>query len=142
MTDQPPTIHSLEAIAKRVEQAAPDAARDLRQLLTSIPELRQLVVASAIRCLGATRWRYDKEAGSQIVEPDYATQQKAFAWIASYSDGLPTQVTANVSIDAKREGLSLEDAVKQSPALLEGLEKVMKRVKKQRRVSEVVESLE
>src|SRR5437764_490807 len=52
----------------------------VREIILAHPDIRKKVVAAAVRCLTATKWRFDKDEGRVVHEPDYATQTKAIAW--------------------------------------------------------------
>lgn len=115
---------SHEQLAAEIEAMSPDDAKDLRAVMATIPRLRLLIIASAVRALGAVRSYYDKAEGGRVREPDCASQMKAAAFLAAYADGLPVQTALNVNVDpTKAHGFSLGDALRASPALRDHLAK-------------------
>ena len=117
------------SIAKRVESLPPDPTKDLRAWMRDVPELRQLVIGAAIRGLCAVRSYWYKGSGAMVHEPDSASQMKAAAFVAAYSDGMPMQSTVNLNVDAGAKGLTMDDVLAQSPAAVEAIERTLARVK-------------
>lgn len=124
----------LEEVAMRIESGEfqAEAERGVCDLVRKIPRLRQHVLACAVRNLNAQRKYWSKPAGDWCFEPDGNVQMKAVVWIASYSDGLPTQTTLNLNVGANKGGdqgdvsdADLEAAVKASPALRDRLKAML-----------------
>lgn len=124
----------IATVADRVEaDKTLDSAADLRALLLSVPELRRLVVAAGIRALGAQRCHYDKQEEKMIYESDGATQMKAAIFLAAYSDGMPAKTVVNVNLPGRGNGqddaMTIEATLRRSPALIDALEKQIRRAK-------------
>ena len=103
---------------------------DLRAVILAVPGIRRLYVAAAVRCLGARRFYFDKEAGAMQFEPDGTAVMRAVAWLSSYDAGLPMQTTVNLNLGGKDKELTPEDVIAQSPAMLLALERVVTRARK------------
>lgn len=106
-----------EEIAARLEKMAPEPEKDMRGWLKEVPELRQLIIGALIRGLAATKCHYEMKSKMMVYEPDFQAQNKAAALLVAYSDGLPTQSTVNLNLDAAKTGLTMTDALNHSPAL-------------------------
>jgi predicted RND superfamily exporter protein len=123
-----------EEVAKRIEQDASfDAMRDLKSVLQAVPELRRLVVAAAVRALGA-RKVYLRN-GIPEYESDCSAQMKAAAFIAAYCDGLPVQTSVNLNVNSagkNSEAETLLESLTKSPALAMALEKKLQQASKRR----------
>jgi hypothetical protein len=119
----------LEVFAKSIEadsQLPPSAG--IREIVLASPSLRKQVVAAAVRCLGATKWYYSTSQKKHVYDPDYATQLKAAAWLASYSDGLPAQTNLNINANAgAAPQVSPEDMLAASPAAREAMRRALAR---------------
>lgn len=102
--------------------------KTLRDLITAIPDIRQLIVATAVRCLGAERMMGGGKKGEVERCADGATQMKAVAFLAAYSDGLPIQTTMNLNVDGNRD-MPIEEMLAKSPALVAAMEKQLARAK-------------
>lgn len=100
----------------------------VRDIILATPAIRQTMVAAAVRCLNAQKFYFCKKKGEMVHEPDYATQIKAIAWLAAYSDGLPAQTNLNVNMDA-RGGKGKKPQL--TPAVLEAMERTVARVKRE-----------
>lgn len=118
----------IDTVADRVEKAAPDQSKNLRTILAGVPELRQLVVAAAIRGLGARKYYFDRKVGAMVFEPDYIAQNKAAVFLAAYDAGLPLQGTVNLHLGGEK-GMTIEDAMASSPAALEAIERTLAKAK-------------
>ena len=121
------TNQALE-VAERIERGEFAGAANIRATLEHIPNARHLVLAAAFRCLGARKWYYEKGSSEKKFEPDYRTQLDAVKFLASYQDGLPVQTTLAVNVGDRpgdQSSLSLEEAVKRSPALRDRLQKLL-----------------
>lgn len=115
-----------EAVADIIE-VKPTAA-SIRDLIASVPAVRNLVVATAVRCLGSQRSMSGKDR-EVVRAQDGATQMKAVVWLSAYADGLPIQTTMNVNVDANKE-MPLEDMLQRSPALVRAVEAQLARAKR------------
>ena len=118
----------LDELARIAEDNELESESGFALMINRIPKLRRMVLGAAIRALGAERSLYDRGNKEWVTEPDWASRLKAVVWIASYSDGLPTQTTLNVNIGDKpgaEVDLNLEEAVHKSPALRQRLEKLV-----------------
>lgn len=114
--------NEIEELAGAVEKnTALDALPDLRSLILATPVCRRLYFAAAIRCLGARRFFFDKEAGAMQFEPDGTAVMRAVAWLSSYDAGLPVQTTVNLNIGKDKGDLSFEQALAESPELRQAL---------------------
>lgn len=123
---------SFETVAARIEaDKSLDSLKDMRAVLLAVPEMRRLVVAAAVRALGARKGYYSKAEEGMVYEPDCNSQMKAAAFLTAYADGLPLQGTINLNADLterKNGKMTVEDALRRSPALLEAMKKEIKRV--------------
>lgn len=137
IADSPATVvERLERVANDIESDfySEEAERGFGDLVRRVPRLRQHVLACAVRNLGATRKFWDRNQKDWIVEADGNVQMKAVVWIASYSDGLPTQTTLNLNVGANKGGdqgdvsdADLEAAVRASPALRDRLKAMLEK---------------
>ena len=95
----------VEAVAVEVETHSQlDEGMTMHAMIKAVPGVKRAAVAAMVRCLGATKWRWDKETETTIVEPDYQAQLKAALGIAAYSDGLPPQTTVNYNHNTPGKG--------------------------------------
>lgn len=103
-----------------------DAADCIRDMIQKIPNARALILAEAFRCLGATRYYFDRKEGRMVHEPDFKVRLDAARLLIAYADGLPIQTSLTVAVgDTKDAALDLEAAVSRSPALRERLQKLV-----------------
>lgn len=112
-----------------------DDAGSLRDLLNRVPALRRELIATAVRCLDARKYYYDRKQGAMVYEPDGTTQMRAVAFLAAYSDGLPAQTQIIRAIggpNGKQPEMTLEDALTKSPALRDRLEELLARSREKR----------
>lgn len=103
------------------------SARSLRDAIALIPGARALIVATAVRCLGAQRMMGKGKSEVMTVD-DGSTQMKAVVFLASYLDGLPVQQNLNINFDANKE-MPVKEMLLKSPALLAAVEKMVAEVK-------------
>lgn len=114
----------IDEAADKLEADDSLTAKDVREMINAIPGIRRFIVACALRGLTARKYFFDRKTQRMEFEPDSATQLKAAAFLAAYADGLPVQTALNVNIDpAKGGGITLGDALANSPALREHLAK-------------------
>ena len=115
-----------EAVARAIETGTPAPRETIATIINSEPNIRRIVVAAAVRALGATKWYYDSEQKRRIVEPDYALTFRACEFLADRADGKPAQslLTFNMHQDAgtkpKRDPA---DAANWSPAMVAAMER-------------------
>lgn len=114
------------ALAGRIEADSQfDSAISVRDYLLRFPEFRRIMVATAVRCMGARKAVYDKDAQKWEFAEDGPTQMKAVAFLAAYSEGIPAQTNVNLNIGdragKKEDAMTLEQALRESPALRERL---------------------
>lgn len=125
--------HEVEAheLARTVENDT--RLQDLgsvRDIILAHPRVRVMLVAAAIRNLTAQKFYFDKKAGCMVHEDDSATQMKAVAWLAAYSDGLPVVTNLNVNTNAgKGAGLPPDEILARSPAAMEAMQRALDRAK-------------
>ena len=135
-TDDSGQPSKAEKVAALVELGRDvDGADSIRAMLEKIPNARHLVLAEALRCLGAKKRYFEKGSSTQKFEPDYRTRLDAVKLLLAYMDGLPVETTLAVNVGdrpAEAPELDLAAAVQKSPALRERLEKLLgpKRVTK------------
>ena len=128
-------------LAKQIEgMALAEKAPDLRVVIQSMPQIRLLYLAAAVRCLDAHRSYWDKVEEKMVHETEGATVMKAVAWLSAYDAGLPMQTTVNLNIGADK-GPTLEEATSNSPALVEALEKALAKAKRPGRQVKRVEEV-
>ncbi len=121
----------VDGAADDLERNSELTAKDVRDVINSIPGLRRFVVAAALRALTARRCFWDRNAKAMQYEPDSNAQMKAVAFLAAYADGLPVQSTVNVNLDpTKAGGFSLGDALASSPALRDHLAKELQQAER------------
>jgi hypothetical protein len=127
----PPGAEATFALADEIAsdlQVSPDA--QVRDIILAHPRVRQQIVAAAVRCLRAEKFYFDRTKKEIVHEEDYATQIKAIAWLAAYSDGLPIQTNLNVNANASGKGrLPPDEMLAQSPAALEAMERALARAR-------------
>ncbi len=126
----PEPVNIYEKVATRVESTPAPVAKDLRAMMQDIPELRPFIIGAAIRGLGARKCFFDMKKNEMVYEPDFGSQAKAVAFLAAYVDGLPVQSTINLNVEGatKKGKLSVEEALRRSPALVEAMKKEIKRI--------------
>jgi len=104
--------------------------KSLNDLIAAIPEVRRLILSTAVRCLDAHKVVWDKQAndgkgGWERVD-DGNTQMRAAVLLAAYSDGLPPKTVFNIGLGerGKSDGgaLTLAECVARSPALAASLQ--------------------
>ena len=117
----PAAVVSARAIAAKIE-ADVATPKSYRELILSLPECRPFIVASAFRNLAAQKMMSGGQRGVVELCDDGATQMKAAAFLAAYSEGLPAQTVVNVNMDATKD-LSLDDMLARSPALCAAMER-------------------
>lgn len=118
-------------LADSIEVGAKDgSARSIRELIIATPGIRHLIVATAVRCLGAQRVMGSGQKGTPPVRvEDGATQMKAAIFLSAYADGLPAQTVMNVNVDAGKD-MPIEELLLRSPALVAAMERQLARVKR------------
>lgn len=124
-----------KGVAKRVDDlAAATALNGFGAMIQEIPELRKLVLSTAIHNLGAKRKWWDRVGKKWLEEDDGNIQMKAVIWLGSYSDGLPTQTTLNVTRNVDGPAVETDEeivaAAERSPALRDSLIRVGKMAEK------------
>ena len=115
-----------EAVARAIEEGTPAPRETIATIIQSEPKIRRIVVAAAVRALGATKWWYDSKRKRRIVEPDFALSFRACEFFADRVDGKPAQslLTFNVNADANsKTERDRSDPVNWSPALVRQLER-------------------
>ena len=116
-----------EELGDRIETGQV-TAKTLRDLIVAIPDVRVLIVATAVRCLGAERMMGGGKKGEVERCADGATQMKAVAFLAAYADGLPVQTTMNLNVDGTKD-MPMEELLAKSPALVAAMERQLERAK-------------
>lgn len=111
------SIEDPEVVAETIEaDPAIVTAKTIKEAILAVPNARALMVAAAVRCLGAKRLMFDRASKEVVKVDDGSTIMKAVAWLAAYSDGLPIQHTVNVNMDANKE-MPMVEMMAKSPAL-------------------------
>lgn len=116
-----------ETLAEAIERdERSEGAPTIRELLLAHPSFRRLIVATAVRSLGAQKWVFDRDQKKVVFYEDSSTQMKAVAFLAAYTEGLPMQTNVSLNIgDQKRiaegDGMTIEAALRASPALRDKL---------------------
>jgi hypothetical protein len=90
-----------EGLAQAIENAPHvHQAKNLKEIIDSFSAIRVMLIAEAVRGMGAVTylWSASKKAYEEKV--DYPTRQRSIAWLAGYSDGLPAQTTFNYNANA------------------------------------------
>lgn len=94
--------------------------------------VRVLMVAEAVRALGAEQkvWSAKKQAYESAV--DYPTRLKAVSLLASYADGLPVATNVNVNANSKGDTTPEQefDRAAASPAMIEAAERHLASLKR------------
>lgn len=130
---EPESQHEADALelAAQVEAGAKDgSAQSIRELIVNTPGIRNLVIATAIRCLAAKRVMGSGQKDKPpVTVDDGATQMKAAVFLAGYADGLPAQTVVNWNVGGAKE-MPIEEMLLRSPALVEAMEKQISRVKR------------
>lgn len=116
-----------EAVARAIETHS-QIRRDsmtIRSIIEAFPEIRQMMVAEAVRGITATVQCWNAKLQAYEEKIDYAVRQKWVAWLAGYSDGLPVQTNMNFNASPRRGQTENEDAALalSSPALREELKR-------------------
>ena len=103
----------------------------IRAFLEEVPKVRPMIIAAAVRALGARRYYFDRTVNRMVFEPDYKVQLDACKFIAAYTDGLPTITTLAVNVNKSADQVSstgdIEEALEKSPALRERLKTMLER---------------
>lgn len=99
-------------------------------MLLGHPEAKLLATAAILRCLGSTKYYFDKTAGRMVHTPDYATQLAAAKLIFERTEGLPVTMNLNVNHNASSAKDREIDPAKMSPAMIEAMERMIARARK------------
>lgn len=86
----------------------------LAEALRARPDLVVKVAAVIEDGLSATTWRWSKEDGKTIVEPDWRERREMAKLILSYVEGLPVQRLVTASVEAGQRP-DLMGLLKRSP---------------------------
>lgn len=105
-------------------------AASVRDIILSNPRVRVLMVAEAIRSLGAVVQCWNAKAQKYEEKIDHATRLKAVSFLAGYSDGLPVATNLNLNATPNRAETSDEMMEQATPAMIEAMERVIERTKK------------
>lgn len=106
----------------------------VREIILAHPRVRILMVATAVRCMGASKLYYSKGSKEFKPEADFATQMKAITWLAAYSDGLPIQTNLNLNAQANgRKEFAPVDMLAESPAAMEAMERTLEAAREKAR---------
>jgi hypothetical protein len=121
----------IEEVAQAIEKASHlHQGKTVQEIIMAHGPVRTMMVATAIRALAASKLYYSKIAKAFVPEADFQTQMKAVAWLAAYSDGLPTQTQLNINAnaDAMRSKPDLTPAamLARSPAALEAMARTLR----------------
>lgn len=123
-----------ERLAREIENDAQlqEPGVSFSAMLQKHQRARVLMVAEAVRALGAQQkvWSAKKQGYESAV--DYPTRLKAVTILASYSDGLPVQTNVNVNSQARANATTPEqelDRAAASPAAIEAAERQLARLK-------------
>jgi hypothetical protein len=117
-------------IADAIENDArlQDANISVRDILTAHPQARVLMVAEAVRGLGAEVQCWSSKTQEYIPKIDYPTRLKSTAWLASYSDGLPAQrAESPTTTTPTKPEMSYDEALRRSPALRDAARRALLR---------------
>ena len=121
-------IHDPNELADKLEADGDEFdGKTIREIIEGVPCARRLVVAAAIRNLGAQKRHWSKSKDDWVYEPDTNAQMKAVEFLANYSDGRPTETSLNVNVGGDEAGVEvdLEKALKTYPALRSRLAKML-----------------
>jgi hypothetical protein len=116
-------------LARQVENDTTLQDKDsVREIILAHPRIRVMLVAAAIRNLTAQKFYFDKKAGSMVHEDDSATQMKAVAWLAAYSDGLPVVTNLNMNVNGRgKSALPPDELLANSPAAIDAMKRAVER---------------
>jgi len=115
-----------EAVARAIEEGTPTPRETIATIIQSEPKIRRIVVAAAVRALGATKWWYDSKRKRRIVEPDFALSFRACEFLADRADGRPAQslLTFNMHQDAgTKPKRDFTDPANWGPAMVAAMER-------------------
>ena len=122
-----------EALAQEIENDSQlrKPGTSFSAILQKHQGVRVLMVAEAVRALGAEQkvWSAKKQCYESAI--DYPTRLKSVSLLASYADGLP--VATNVNVNAKGSDATPEqdfDRAAASPAMLEAAERHLESLKR------------
>jgi hypothetical protein len=104
-------------LAREIAEAGaePHGQGGLVALLAKKPQLRAMVAAAAVSCLGAGRYSYDRDTKTWIERPDFSTRLKAAEFLRDTLDGKPIQATCNLNASVGGGRLSTADLLAGSP---------------------------
>jgi hypothetical protein len=130
-TDIPPD-HPAAVLALELREVGADTQGkgSLAAILAGKRQLRALLASTAVSCLGAGRFVYERDGAKKGWRelPDYSTRLKACEFLADRLDGRPVQTEVNLHADAAGGRLTAADLLQGAPnaekVLLELLGKV------------------
>ena len=100
----------------------------LHAIISAYPEIRVMLLAEAVRGIGAVTQCWNGKTGAYDEKVDFSTRQKWVAWIASYADGLPAQTNLNINASAgSGSGISPDELLAASPAAREAMRRALAR---------------
>lgn len=117
---------------------APGAGTGLGKMLADAllgdPEFLPLMQKTAVECLKATApMRWDKAAnegkGGWIRDPDFRVRAQMFFGLLAHMEGEPIKRIVHQHLGGSGDKISLLDALHDSPALAEALEKELTKAK-------------
>ena len=124
-TTDMPEDHPVAVLVRELGEMvdAPDKAGNLAQLLRVKGKLRALIASTAVSCLGAGRFVYEREGARKGWRelPDFATRLKACEFLRDTMDGRPVQAALNLNADAGPGRLNAGDLL----AADEGAERML-----------------
>lgn len=120
---------SAEVLARTVETDTRfhQGEWSLRDVINAFPMMRVLMVAEAVRGLGAVIQCWNATLKAYEEKPDYGTRQKWATWIAAYGDGRPIETSVHVNGTPNRKQTESSDM---SPAMIEAAERAIALAKK------------
>jgi hypothetical protein len=112
-----PADHPAAVLSREIAEAGadPHGQGGLVALLAGKPQLRAMVAAAAVSCLGAGRFIFDRDKKSWVELPDYSTRLKAAEFLRDTLDGKPIQATCNLNASVGGGRLSSADLLAGSP---------------------------
>lgn len=119
----------IEAVALSIETGTPAPNETIAQIIAAHPRIRRLVIATAVRALGATKWYYDNRRKRRVIEPDYALSFRSCEFLADRGDGRPAQALLSVNVNATPNDRNCEPE-NWSPAMIEAMERTLERIKR------------
>jgi hypothetical protein len=116
-----------QEVAREIENdSRSQECASIREIILLHPLTRVLMVAEAVRGIGATVqcWNAKKQAYEE--KPDPATSYKWVSWLAGYSDGLP--VATNLNLNATTPSsmpVQPDEMLARSPAMRDAVRRML-----------------